>query len=162
MTQQDFWHKVRSRPLANRLAYIEKERKDCYVGIGIPLIYVPSTRPSRGGFLRTVVGKPKEVRLSGSLSGWIAVSPNWYIRGGPHAAVSGVGEPRERQALKKGLPLGDARRSLAHAPQTATQAPPLSSDNYFSRLTTIRFPVAVHASPISLASFAVVEYSLAS
>jgi hypothetical protein len=51
-------------------------------------------------------------RLMGHpLSTVITVSPYWYIRGGPHAAVSGVGDPRERQSFSQGFPLGVARRS---------------------------------------------------
>jgi hypothetical protein len=31
-------------------------------------------------------------------------SPYWYIRGGPHAALSDVGDPKERQAQLRRLP----------------------------------------------------------
>jgi hypothetical protein len=36
----------------------------------------------------------------------LTVSPLVHQRIGPHAAVSGVGEPRERQAFRRVCPLG--------------------------------------------------------
>ena len=36
----------------------------------------------------------------------ITVSPYWYIRGGPQTALSGVGDPTERQASGRVLPMG--------------------------------------------------------
>lgn len=77
----------------------------CHVGLGYSLIYVLSTRPSRGrlfgGRLDGEAGA--EARGAGSLGIESPSRQNWYIRGGPHAAVSGVGEPRERQAFQKGF-----------------------------------------------------------
>jgi hypothetical protein len=53
------------------------------------------------------------------------ISPYWFVRGGPHTAVSGVGDARERQTFVKGLPHGSGRRSRPASPY---------------RLTGVRFP----------------------
>jgi hypothetical protein len=67
--------------------------------------YGRCTRPSVGGFFYSRQGEPTWAH--GILSrGVTTVSPYWYIRGGPHAALSGVGGPRERQAFPSVFRLG--------------------------------------------------------
>jgi hypothetical protein len=51
-----------------------------------------------------------------SLAAEVTISPYWYIRGGPHTAVSDVGDTRERQTFVMGLPHGTLRRSRPTSP----------------------------------------------
>jgi hypothetical protein len=113
----DCWDNQLPRPVCRPAVEWELETlscvrdgKDCHVGIWFTCRCVRRTRPSVDGFFESRQSQPAWAR--GVLSrGSRTISPSWYIRGGPHAAVSGVGAPRERQAFPEGLPLGDIRRS---------------------------------------------------
>jgi hypothetical protein len=84
--------------------------------------YGRCTRPSVGGFFYSRQGEPTWAH--GILScGVTTVSPCLYIRGRPHAALSGVGGPRERPAFPaetRGRDACDDR-----IPGTAVIMPPL-------------------------------------
>jgi len=91
------------RPVSGVLG--QRGRKDCHAGFGKLANYGRCTRPSVGGFFYSRQGKPTGAH--GILSrGVTTVSPYWYIRGRPHAALSGVGGPRERQAFPSVVRLG--------------------------------------------------------
>src|SRR5260370_612959 len=81
------------------------EEKDCHAGFGMLANYGRCTRPSVGGFFYSRQGEP--MWAHGNLSRSVTtVSPYWYIRGRPHAALSGVRGPRERQAFPSVCRLG--------------------------------------------------------
>ena len=97
------------------------KRKDCHEGIGTDATRARSTSRAEHGFLRRT-GVPRGARVASSL---VTVSPYWYIRGGPHAAVSDVGDPRERQALLRVHPLvsADVLATPAHSSYVRLTSP---------------------------------------
>src|SRR2546425_8099898 len=80
-----------------------RDVKDCHVGIGDGHDARGFSGPP-GGRLKKVPGvRAKPLMHESSLSLRGHVSPYWYMRGVPQTALSGAGDPTERQAFLEAL-----------------------------------------------------------